>query len=164
MALTDQLRPLLTQLTDSQTAQDQLLNKQLKLLELYVEKLTTTQDQGRILLKSSGPYVELCSAELLAMFKVLGFRETEASWVYEGDLETVTREKDMLMQLIPSYRRYTLEEISEYVKRNEKPPGIREVDDRAVEAEHSTARLVAMPKPWEQHAVDTFDFESEPST
>lgn len=161
MAFTEQLKPLLARLADSPAARDDLLNKQLKFLELYVERLTGTAEQGRVLLKASGPYVELCSGELLEAFRVLGFRETEASWVYEGDLEALGREKETLSQLFPCYRRYSLEEISQYVARNEKPPGIREIDDHAVEAQHSAPQLVALPKPWQQHSVEDFDFDTE---
>jgi hypothetical protein len=161
MVLAEQLKPLLAQLADSPTARDDLLNKQLKFLELYVERLTGTGDQGRVLLKASGPYVELCCGELLEAFKALGFRETEASWVYEGDLEALGREKEALSQLFPCYRRYSLEEISQYVARNEKPPGIRDIDDKAVEAQHSASQLVALPKPWQEHSIAAFDFDTE---
>ena len=125
------------------------LNKKLKLLSYYLIELVDKPAERSEISTTNPTYAKYSEEHFEKALDILGFVRAEDQRVFQGDLQAVTTNKPQLLEVLFNHRHFTLAEVSEYVQKKEKPPGIQQIDDTVTSAAPSTSQLSRPPKPWE---------------
>ncbi|CAG9331544.1 unnamed protein product [Blepharisma stoltei] len=124
-------------------------NIQGKLLKKYIDELLENpNDHNRIDLNSKA-FNEF-GMGMEAVLISIGFAKEAENLVYQGSIDELSQNKDRIMKIIDEKKYFSFAEISEIIGKGEQPPGIKQIDDRAVEEPPSVSTLERPQKPWER--------------
>lgn len=126
------------------------LNKQLKLVEVISSQIAKDpQLYGTINIQQNN-FQEFLTAGFINILQTLGFKSQHNSMIFSGEIEEIRTNYPKLIEILQEYRYLSLADIAEFVGKGQKPPGIKEINDKPISGTPSPSELTRPSKPWEK--------------
>lgn len=122
------------------------LNKQLKLLEIYISNLYKDSEKYSQIDRNNSHFKEFTSFEFENVLHTIGFSLQENSLVFSGSLPSIPIET--IIKELQDHRHLNFAEIVEMVQTGQTPPGIKTVVEQPIGANHSVSNTIRPKKPW----------------
>ena len=122
------------------------LNKQLKLLEIYIKNLYTNPEKYSIIETKNQHFQEYTCEEFDNVLKVIGFCVDNEQLIFLGSLDNIPLE--FIMKQLGEHRYLSFAEIVEIIEKGETPPGIKQIIEQPVGAEIVVSDTIRPKKPW----------------
>lgn len=127
------------------------LNKQLKLVEVIASQISKDPEQFGTISTQNNSFQEFLTEGFIRVLESLGFRRGENAMVFRGEIEEIRTNYPKLIEILQEYRYLSLADIADIISKGQKPPGIKEVNDKPIEGSATPSELLRPTKPWEKN-------------
>ena len=122
------------------------LNKQLKLLEIYLKNVYTDPEKYGAIDTKNQHYEAYSSPEFDMVLISMGFCREEDLLRFTGSLEAISL--DFVMKQLQDHRQLSFAELVEMVEKGETPPGIKQILEQPIGIGEVLSQTTRPKKPW----------------
>lgn len=122
------------------------LNKQLKLLQIYLKDLYTAQ---KPINSTNKHFVQHASPEFIQILESFGYSKSEDLYIHSGPIPSTPCED--LLSKIDEFRHLSFAEIVEIVQAGKTPPGIKQITEVPLGADSVKSSTERPNKPWQSN-------------
>lgn len=120
------------------------LNKQLKLLQIYLKDLYTDQ---KPINSANKHFIQYASPEFIQILESFGYSKSEDLYIHSGSVPSIPCEE--LFSKIDEFRHLSFAEIVEIVQAGKTPPGIKEINEVPLGVDCIKSSTSRPNKPWQ---------------